>query len=131
MGGSAAQFCCAATAAGSCCRLQRHTRTDPLTTLRVTPRELLVGGRRARNEERYAYATRIHFLLDDRLGLLAGCGGTLISRSVVLTAGHVSPPASAPRGLHAQGNMQGRSTGVSLSRHSLPIDVGPGGPMYR
>ncbi|PSC68899.1 transmembrane protease serine 9-like [Micractinium conductrix] len=31
---------------------------------------------------------RIHFLLDDRLGLLAGCGGTLISRSVVLTAGH-------------------------------------------
>ncbi|KAL4420022.1 hypothetical protein ABPG77_001272 [Micractinium sp. CCAP 211/92] len=59
----------------------------PLQNL-VTPRELLVGGRQARGDERYAYATRIHFLLDDRLGLLAGCGGTLISRSVVLTAGH-------------------------------------------
>ncbi|KAL4430846.1 hypothetical protein ABPG75_006102 [Micractinium tetrahymenae] len=55
---------------------------------RVTPRELLVGGRQARDDDRYSYATRIHFLLDDRLGLLAGCGGTLISRSVVLTAGH-------------------------------------------
>jgi hypothetical protein len=32
--------------------------------------------------------TRIHFVLDDTLGLLAGCGGTLVTPRVVLTAAH-------------------------------------------
>ena len=50
---------------------------------------LLVGGRDApRDRNRYPYLTRIHFLLDPEHGAMAGCGGTLISRRVVLTAAH-------------------------------------------
>lgn len=60
------------------------------SSARVTPRLLLVGGRRTRQAGRYGYMVRLHFLLDDKLGLLAGCGATLISRRVALTAAHVS-----------------------------------------
>lgn len=49
---------------------------------------LLVGGRADRDAGRYPYMTRIHFLLDDALGLLAGCGGTLLTPRIVLTAAH-------------------------------------------
>ena len=50
---------------------------------------LLVGGRDApQGRNRYPYLTRIHFLLDPEHGAVAGCGGTLISRRVVLTAAH-------------------------------------------
>ena len=56
---------------------------------RVYPRMLLVGGRDApRDRNRYPYLTRIHFLLDPQHGAMAGCGGTLISRRIVLTAAH-------------------------------------------
>lgn len=34
--------------------------------------------------------TRLHFLIDGRLGMMGGCGGSLVSRSVILTAAHAS-----------------------------------------
>lgn len=34
--------------------------------------------------------TRLHFLIDGRLGMMGSCGGSLVSRSVILTAAHAS-----------------------------------------
>lgn len=34
--------------------------------------------------------SRLHFLIDGRLGLMGSCGGSLVSRNVILTAAHVS-----------------------------------------
>lgn len=66
----------------------QRLRHAQIRARRVAPRELLVGGRARQQEDRFPYMTRIHFLLDDTLGLLPGCGGTLVTPRVVLTAAH-------------------------------------------
>lgn len=48
----------------------------------------VVGGWPAGDAERYPWMTRLHFLIDGRLGMMGGCGGSLVSRSVILTAAH-------------------------------------------
>ncbi len=40
--------------------------------------------------DRYLWMSRLHFLIDGRLGLMGSCGGSLVSRNVILTAAHAS-----------------------------------------
>ena len=94
----AAAGCCCLAAARVCAAPLHSPPCSPVLIVQPFPRRcrarrpdtgrdlLLVGGTEVGQEERYGYIARIHFLLDGRLGLLGGCGGTLIARRVVLTA---------------------------------------------